>query len=157
MPSHKFADANRASEILQKIGKGAVDADFARTVHEAIDAATTTGKKAVVLVKVEIEPDEDRGCLLIRAGVSAKLPKLPLPASQMHVGAGGALLTQQEWLFGGGQDEAPVKPLPIEQAAQSQSPSGRFKIVQPPAPAPVAAAPTPKPVVGKDAAAGEKV
>lgn len=114
MPAHKFADANRASEILQKIGKGAVDADFARTVHEAIDAATTTGKKAVVLVKVEIEPDEDRGCLLIRAGVSAKLPKLPLPASQMHVGAGGALLTQQEFLMGGGRDEAPlqVKPEP---------------------------------------------
>lgn len=147
--TNDFHEANRASEVLSKIGKGAADSDFARTIHQAIDAAKETGKKAKVTVTVEIEPDEDRGCLLLRAGVSAKIPKLPLPASQMHVGPGGELLTQQEWMFGGGRDEAPAKPLPIEQAAAA-SPSGRFSVVPPPAPAPVAAAPAPKPVANKE-------
>lgn len=151
----KFHEANRASEILAKIGKGAVDTDFARTVHEAIDAAQTTGKKAKVVVTVEIEPDEDKGCLMLRAGVSAKIPKLPLPGSQMHVGDRGQLLTQQEWMFGGGRDEAPAKPLPIEQVA-SPSASGRLAVVNPPAPRPVVALPPPAPVVGKDAASSEK-
>jgi hypothetical protein len=151
-----FHEANRASEILSKIGKGAADTDFARTIHQAIDAATTTNKKATVRVEVTIDPDSEQGCLMLRAAVTAKLPKLPLPGSQMHVGENGQLLTQQEFMFGGGQDEKPAKPLPIEQAAASASPSGRFPVAKAPAPAPVAAAPTPKPVVGKDAAAGEK-
>lgn len=152
----KFHDANRASEILAKIGRGAADADFARAFHEAIDRAQQTMKKCKVVTTVEVEPDEERGCLLVRVDIVAKLAKLPVPASQMHVGPGGGLLTQQEWLMGGGRDEAPLsaKPQPVE--GQAASPSGRFKVVQPPAPAPVAAAPTPKPMVGKDAAAGEQ-
>lgn len=156
MPT-KFHDANRASEVLAKIGRGAADADFARAVHEAIDRAQQTMKKCKVLVEVEIDPDEERGCLLIRAEVRTKLAKLPPPASQMHVGAGGQLLTQQEFLMGGGRDEAPlsVKPAPIDGAAQA-SPSGRFPVAKAPAPGPVASAPTPQPVAGKDQAAGEK-
>lgn len=150
----KFHDANRASEVLAKIGRGAADADFARAVHEAIDRAQQTMKKCKVLVEVEI--DEERGCLLIRAEVRTKLAKLPPPASQMHVGPNGQLLTQQEFLMGGGRDEAPAKPLPIESAAQS-SPSGRFPVAKAPVPGPVASAPTPQPVAGKDQAAGEKV
>lgn len=144
--STKFHEANRASEVLSKIGKGAADADFARAVHTAIDRAQATMKKCRVRVEVEIEPNEERGCMLIRAEVSTKLAKLPPPASQMHVGEGGQLLTQQEWMLGGGRDEAQAKPLPIESAAQGSSPSGRFPVVNPPAPAPVAAAPTPAPV-----------
>lgn len=142
----KFHEANRASEVLSKIGKGAADADFARAVHQAIDRAQITMKKCKVRVEVEIEPDEERGCMLIRAEVSTKLAKLPPPASQMHVGPNGQLLTQQEFLMGGGRDEAPAKPLPIESAAQAASPSGRFPVAKPAAPAPVADAPTPAPL-----------
>lgn len=146
MPT-KFHDANRASEVLAKIGRGAADADFARAVHDAIDRAQQTMKKCKVRVEVEIEPDEERGCLLIRAEVTAKLAKLPPPASQMHVGPGGQLLTQQEFLMGGGRDEAPAKPLPIESAGAS--PSGRFPVAKAPTPAPVAGAPTPAPLADK--------
>lgn len=145
MPT-KFHEANRASEVLAKIGRGAADADFARAVHEAIDRAQQTMKKCKVRVEVEIEPDEERGCLLIRAEVTARLAKLPPPASQMHVGPGGQLLTQQEFLMGGGQDEAQRKLLPIESAAVAETSSGRFKVVPPPAPAPVADAPQPRPL-----------
>ena len=144
MPT-KFHEANRASEVLAKIGRGAADADFARAVHEAIDRAQQTMKKCKVRVEVEIEPDEERGCLLIRAEVTAKLAKLPPPSSQMHVGPGGQLLTQQEFLMGGGRDEAPAKPLPIESAA---TPSGRFPVAKAPTPAPLAAAPAPAPIAG---------
>lgn len=152
-----FHEANRASEVLAKIGSGAADAEFARAVHIAIDRANMTMKKCRVRVDVDIEPDEKTGALYVSADVTTKLQKLRPPTSQMHLGANGQLLTQQDWLFGGGRDESPlqVKPTPIEQGAAS-SPSGRFKIVQPPAPAPLAAAPTPQPVAGKDAAAGEK-
>lgn len=153
----KFHEANRASEVLAKIAKGEADTDFARSIHEAIDASTATGKKSKVMVTVEIEPDEDRGCLLLRAGVSSKLPKLALPASQMHVGPGGQLLTQTDWLMGGGRDESPAKPLPIEEAAAAATPSGRFPVAKAPTLGPVASAPTPQPVAGKDQAAGEKV
>lgn len=156
--STKFHEANRASEVLSKIGKGAADADFARAVHQAIDRAQVTMKKCKVLCEVEIEPDEERGCMLVRAAISTKLAKLPAPASQMHLGPNGQLLTQQEFLMGGGRDEAPlqVKPAPIEGAAQA-SPSGRFPVARAPSPGPVASAPTPQPVAGKDQAAGEKV
>lgn len=146
MSATKFHEANRASEVLSKIGKGAADADFARAVHQAIDRAQVTMKKCKVRVEVEIEPDEERGCMIIRAEVSTKLAKLPPPASQMHVGPNGQLLTQQEFLMGGGRDEAPAKPLPIETAAQASSPSGRFPVAKPAAPAPVADAPTPAPL-----------
>ncbi len=88
--------------------------------------------------------------------MTTKLPKLPAPASQMHVGPNGQLLTQMEWMMGG-NGPSEHKLLPIEQAAAAATASGRFKIVAPPAAAPVAEAPKPKPVVGKDAAAGEKV
>jgi hypothetical protein len=154
-PSNHFHEANRASEVLSKIGKGAADADFARAIHQAIDRSQETMKKSKVTVTVEIDPDEDRGCLRLRAEVSAKLPKLPAPASQMHVGAGGELLTQQEWMFGGGRDEQPLsvpKPIP----ASSNSASGRLTVAKAPTPGPVAASPTPAPVVGKDAAAGKE-
>lgn len=143
-----FHEANRASEILSKIGKGTADIDFARTIHEALDAAELTGKKAKVIVTVEIEPNEERGCLLLRAGVSAKIPKLSPPASQMHRGPRGELLTQQDFLLGGGRDERP-EPIPSKT-------SGRMSIVGAPAPAPLASAPAPKPLVGKDAAAGRE-
>ncbi len=152
-----FHEANRASEVLSKIGSGTADADFARAVHQTIDRCRETMKKGKVVVTVEFDPDEDSGCIIVRAEVTAKLPKLRAPASQMHVGPQGQLLTQQDWMFGGGRDESPLvtKPTPVAQGAPA-SPSGRFKIVDPPAPAPVAAQPTPKPVVGKEAATGEK-
>jgi hypothetical protein len=151
-----FHEANRASEVLSKIGRGQADADFARAIHEAIDRVTETGKKAKVVTTVTIEPNEERGGgLLLRADIVAKLPMLPSPASQMHVGPAGNLMTQQDFLMGGGRDESPPKPLPIEQAAAANTASGRFKIVVPPVTAPVAAAPAPKPLVGKDAAAGK--
>jgi hypothetical protein len=147
-----FHDANRASEVLSKIGSGAADADFARAIHAAVARAQQTQKKARVVVTVEIAPDEERGSLLIRANVEAKLPKLPPPASQMHVGPAGELLTQQEFILGGGPSEARPKPIAGPGAAAA---SARLPVANPPAAAPVAPAPTLKPVVGKDAAAGK--
>jgi len=155
MPNTTVADyheANRASEVLSKIGSGAADADFARAIHQAIDRVMQTEKKARVRVEVEIMPSADNGALILRSRVTAKLPELPLPASQMHVGAGGQLLTQMDWLMGGGRDERPATPVEQANAAakaeaqgQPSSPSGRFAVVKPPAPPAVAppAAPAP--------------
>lgn len=144
--SNKFHEANRASEVLAKIGKGAADADFARAVHQAIDRAQITMKKCKVRVEVEIEPDEERGCMLIRAEVSTRLAKLPPPASQMHLGPNGQLLTQQEFLMGGGRDEAPLALKPADTPPAASTPSGRFAIAKAPTPAPVADAPAPAPI-----------
>jgi len=155
-----FHEANRASEVLAKIGNGTADADFARAVHLAVDRCQETLKPGKVIVTVEFKPDVDNGSMTVRAEVSAKLPKLRAPASQMHVGPKGQLMTQQDWMFGGGRDETPLalKPVPLtaEQTAKANTASGRFPVAKAPAPAPVAAAPTPKPVVGKEAAAGEQ-
>jgi hypothetical protein len=148
-----FHGANRASEVLAKIGKGEVDTDFARTIHTAINAAQLTNKKAEVTIKVQLEPDEDRGCMLVRASVSAKIPKLPLPASQMHIGPCGELLSQEEIFFGRG---APSESGRVEPIQPSTSASGRMPVAKAPAPAPLAPAPTAKPLAGKEAAAGEK-
>lgn len=162
--SNDFHDANRASEILAKIGSGSADADFARAVHLAIDRCQETQKPGKVIVTVEFDPDEDKGAIIVRAEVTAKLPKLKAPASQMHVGQNGQLLTQQEWMFGGGRDEKP-RQTPLDQAVAaaraeaqatqtaptppiSASASGRFPVAQPPAPAPIAPAPAPKPIAG---------
>ncbi len=152
----KFHELNRASEVLAKIGKGAADADFARAIHQAIDRAQDTMKKCKVRVEVEIDPDQERGCLLIRAKVTTRLAELPPPASQMHVGEAGQLLTQQEFLMGGGRDEAPPLQMKPTLPVATETPSGRFTIVPPPAPAPVADLPTPQPVAGKDLAAGKE-
>lgn len=108
--TNDFHEANRASEVLSKIGRGQADADFARAIHEAVDRVTETGKKAKVVTTVTIEPNEERGGgLLLRADIVTKLPMLPSPASQMHVGPAGNLMTQQDFLMGGGRDEAPLR------------------------------------------------
>ncbi len=148
--TNDFHEANKASEVLSKIGSGAADADFARAIHEAIDRAQQTMKKAKVRVEVEIDPDEERGSLFVRARVTAKLPELPPPASQMHVGEGGALMTQQEWMWSGKDESLNKKPKPVETPPASPTPSGRFPVAKAPDPAPVASAPTPKPVTGKE-------
>ncbi|MCK6488308.1 MAG: hypothetical protein L6R48_08270, partial [Planctomycetes bacterium] len=78
------------------------------------------------------------------ADVVAKCPKLPPPASQMHLGPKGELLTQQEFILGGGPDERPA-PIPAEQPAAT---SGRHKVAALAGPAPLAAAPKPAPIAG---------
>ncbi len=147
-----FNPLNTASTLLAKIGSGSADADFARAMHLAVERANQTKKKAKVVLTVEVDPRDDTGSLILRAEVVAKLPKLPAPSTQMHVGEQGELLNQMEFLMGGGPSERP-RPVPPQSAGSSAS--GRHPVVQPPAPAPVAAAPTLKPVVGKDAAAGK--
>lgn len=107
-----FHPKNTASELLAKIGNGSADADFARAVHQAVGRAQDTGKAAKVVLTVEIDPRDEVGSLVLRADVVAKLPKLKAPASQMHVGPKGELLSQQEFILGGGPDEAAPKPLP---------------------------------------------
>lgn len=148
--TNDFHPQNTATQLLAKIGSGSADADFARAVHLAVERASQVGKKAKVVLTVEVDPRDETGSLIIRADVVAKLPKLPAPASQMHVGQEGELLTQQEYIFGGGRSEAKQQPI----APPASSASGRHPVVAPPAPAPIANAPKPGPVVGKDAAAG---
>jgi hypothetical protein len=148
--AHKpeFPDKNRASEVLAKIGNGCADADFARAMGVVIDRVQQTNKKGKLVLTIEVAPRDDLGVLEMRASVEAKIPKLPAPASQMHVGAGGELLSQQEWMFGGGPSE---KPTPIK--ATGNSASARLTVASPPAPAPLADAPAPGPLAtGKDAA-----
>ena len=151
-----FHEANRASEILSKIGQGAADYDFARSVHRAIEQSQRTGKKSKVIVTVEIDPDDDRGCLILRAFVTERLPKLAPPASQMHVSADGQLLTQQEFILGGGPSEKPrILPV-VSDGGPINTPSGRFPVAGLPVRGPVAATPARQPLVGKDAAAGKE-
>ena len=140
-------ESNLASTLLAKIGNGSADADFARCIGDCVDAVQTTGKKAKLIVSIEIAPRDDAGSIEMRAEVTTKLPKLRAPSSQMHVGPGGELLSQMEFLMGGGPSEA--KPQPI--AAKPNQGSARLRVVEPPAP--VAAAPTLAPLAtGKDAA-----
>ena len=142
MDKSDFHQSNTASSILAKIGSGCADADFARAIHLAVDRATETQKKARVVVTVEIEPRDEVGALVLRAAVEAKLPKLRPPATQMHVGPSGELMTQMEFLVDGGTTE--VKPI----TGTSRTASGRHTLASIPATRPVAAAPTPAPLVG---------
>ncbi len=138
---------NTASSLLAKIGGGTADADFARAMSDAIDRVHMTNKGAKLVLTIDIKPREERGCLEMRAHVEARLPRLPTPASQMHVGAAGELLTQTEFILGGGPSETP-KPIP---QAPATSVSGRLTVAKPPLPGPVAAAPAPAPVkTGKE-------
>ena len=149
MDKADFHQSNTASQILSKIGSGCADADFARAIHLAVDRATETQKKARVVVTVEIEPRDEVGALVLRAAVEAKLPKLRPPATQMHVGPSGELMTQMEFLVDGGPAETKA---PI--SGTSRTASGRHTIAALPAAQPVAAAPAPAPLAG--ATAGRK-
>ena len=142
MDSAEFHHLNTASVLLTKIGSGCTDADFARAVHLAVERASLTKKKAKVVLTVEVDPRDDTGSLVIRAQCEAKLPKLPAPATQMHVGPDGELLTQLEFLMGGGPNEAPPKAITelIRGPSPVTSGSGRLPVV------PVAALPPPAPV-----------
>lgn len=140
-----FNPKNTASELLAKIGYGTADADFARGIGKAVEAAQATNKKAKVVLTVEVNPKDEVGSLVLRADVVTKCPKLPSPASQMHLGPRGELLTQQEFILGGGPDERP-EPIPAAQPAAAAS--GRHKVAAVAAPAPLAAAPKPAPLAG---------
>jgi hypothetical protein len=142
---------NLASALMQKLGNGTADADFARCVGEVVDAVQTTNKKGKLTLTIEVSPRQDLGCVEMRVDVAAKLPKLPAPASQMHVGPKGELLSQMEFLMGGGPTEA--KPQPIK--ANPNQGSARLRVVEPAAPIAAAPALAPLVAVGKDAAAGK--
>lgn len=144
MNTNDFHPNNTASELLSKIGSGTADADFARAVHQAVDRAQDTGKAAKVVLTVEIDPRDEVGSLVLRADVATKLPKLKAPASQMHVGPNGELLSQMEFVMGGGPSERPA-PIPAEPRAAA---SARLKVAAVAAPAPLAAAPKPAPIAG---------
>jgi hypothetical protein len=144
MNPNDFHPRNTASELLAKIGYGTADADFARGISQAVTAAQATKKKAKVVLTVEIDPRDEVGSLVLRADVVTKCPKLPAPASQMHMGPRGELLTQQEFILGGGPEERPA-PLPAEKPAAT---SGRLTVAAVAAPAPLAAAPKPAPLAG---------
>lgn len=141
-----FHPRNTASELLAKIGYGTADADFARGISQAVSAAQATNKKAKVVLTVEVNPKDEVGSLVVRADVVTKCPKLPAPASQMHLGPKGELLTQQEFILGGGPDES--RPEPIPAAPTTAAASGRLKVAAVAAPAPLAAAPKPAPLAG---------
>lgn len=149
--SNKFNAKNCASEVLAKIGNGSADADFARAVEATIARVQQTQKKGKVVVTVDVIPDADRGTLVLRVDVIAKLPKLPPPASQMHVGPKGELLTQMEFLISGGRDEVPpAKPQPIPN--EQRTGSGRFPVATPPPRAPIAdGGPRKAPIAGEKA------
>jgi hypothetical protein len=161
--SESFPEQNRASAVLAKIGHGTADADFARAMREVLDAAQVTGKKAKLILTVEVDPRSDLGCVELRAEVRTRLPKLPPPASQMHLGPKGELLTQMEWMMGGGPSEAP-KSLAITAglataaaAAPAAQPSLAVAASMPAPPlAPLAADHQPRPVYGKEAGAGKE-
>lgn len=144
MNASDFHPKNTASELLVRIGYGTADADFARGISQAVTAAQATNKKAKVVLTVEINPKDEVGSLVLRADVVTKCPKLAAPASQMHLGPKGELLTQQEFILGGGPNERPA-PIPAEQPAAT---SGRIKVAAVAAPAPIAAAPKPAPIAG---------
>lgn len=147
LPPANFHQANRASEILSKIGRGEADADFARGIHMALDRSQQTGKKSKVIVSVEIDPDPDSGSLIMRVNIDVRIPKVPSVISQMHPGPNGELLTQQEFLLGGGPDERPA-PTPVK---TESSKSGRMPVASPKSPAPLADSPKLKPIAGSDA------
>lgn len=160
MNERDFNEANTASAILGKISNGSTDADFARAISTCLDAVQNTHKRAKLTLVIDIEPRDDLGCVELRAEIATKLPKRPAPATQMHVGNEGELMTQQDFLLFGGRSETP-RPIP----QQKTGTSGRMVVAAAPAPAPVAAAPALAPVssipsttsstVGKDAAAGK--
>lgn len=135
---------NRASEVLGKIGRGTTDADFARAIGECLDRVKLTKKRATLKLTLEIVPRDDMGCVEMRADISTTLPKLPAPSTQMHIDDQGRLLTQQEFLLGGGPSETP-RPIPVEKPASSMS--GRLPVASRPAPAPIAERPAPAPVI----------
>lgn len=134
MQEHAVREANRASVLLAKIGRGTCDADFARHVNEVATAVEQTGKKGTVTLKLELIPQKsDQGGILFRHGVKSKAPELPPPATTMHRAEDGSLLDQMEFIMGGGRNEAPR--------------------VQPQAAAPVAAKPEPVPLAERPQAA----
>ena len=155
-------EANTASVVLAKIGAGAADVDFARAVAAAVDRAVLVNKKAQVVLTVDIEPNLKTGSLILSAQVVPKLPKIAPPATQFHRGAHGELLTQMEYMMGGGRDEAPT---PISEAnaaalaervpKPSASASGRLPVPGPiaagPTLAPIAQRPTPAPIANTTA------
>jgi len=163
--SNDFHPKNTASALIAKIGGGTADADFGRAMKATLDRVRQTRKNAKIVLTIEVvlredlKDKNDHGCIELRASVEAKLPKLSPPATQMHVGNDGQLLSQQELWFSGGEPEIVPRPVAASAAAST---SGRFAVAKAPALAPVADAPAlaavsaaPAPVrVGKDAAAG---
>ncbi len=153
-----YHEQNRASAVLAKIGGGSADADFARAMATVLDRVRLVEKSAKLVLTISVTPRKDLGCVELRAHVEAKLPKLIPPASQMHLGPAGELLSQMDFLMGGGPSEA--KPQPVADARAMPQPvasaSGRLPAMAArPAPAALADAPQPAPLVGKDAAAGK--
>ncbi len=156
-----FNENNTASAVMGKMANGTTDADFARAIGECIDAVQNTLKKAKLTLTIDMEPRDDLGCIELRAEIVTKLPKLKAPATQMHVGPAGELMTQSDFLLFGGRSETAPKPLPQQRCTAS----GRLPVAAAPAPAPLAAAPAMAPVasapattnanVGKDAAVGK--
>jgi hypothetical protein len=137
---HEFPQENIASSVLAKIGNGSADADFARALGLVLDRVQATGKKGKLVLTLEVTPRSDLGVVEMRASVEAKVPKLPAPASQMHVGPNGEILSQMDWMMGGGKSEThtPISP--------PSSSSQRLTVAAAPAPAPIAAAPALAPV-----------
>jgi hypothetical protein len=133
---HEFPQENIASSVLAKIGNGSADADFARALGLVLDRVQATGKKGKLVLTLEVTPRSDLGVVEMRASVEAKVPKLPAPASQMHVGPNGEILSQMDWMMGGGKSETP-KPI---------SPSASQRLATVPTLAPIAAAPALAPV-----------
>lgn len=140
-----FNESNKASELLQKLARGTADADFARALEQCVNISKTTGKKSKLKLTIDVNPRTDAGCMELAVDISTSLPRLPQPITQMHVGAHGELLTQSEFIYGGGPDERAPAPLPNK----STYASGRMPVVgKTAAPAPVAPAPTPAPMAG---------
>lgn len=146
MNDTSFHDQNRASAVMMKVGNGQADAEFARAAAECVARSTQTGKKSKLIVTLEFNPRDDLGSLEVRADVATRLPRLPSPASQMHIGPEGQLLTQLEFIMGNGPSEP--KPLPVAVGAAKSSTSGRLAVASLPAPAPLVQAPAPAPLVG---------
>ena len=138
---HEFPQENIASSVLAKIGNGSADADFARALGLVLDRVQATGKKGKLVLTLEVTPRSDLGVVEMRASVEATVPKLPAPASQMHVGPNGEILSQMDWMMGGGKSEAPA-PVP---ASSSQ----RLAVVAAAPLAPIAAAPALAPMALK--------
>jgi len=104
MAIEKIHENNKASNLLARIGRGHADNEFAREVVKAVKAVENTSKKAEITLKVTIELRGDGG-LEMTPAVTSKLPALPMPSTTMHQGPDGEMLTQQEFLLGGGEDE----------------------------------------------------
>jgi len=141
----EIIESNRASALLAKLGRGSLDADFARAVTRVCQAVAETGGKGSITLKIKVEnnKDSDGGGIRIQPQVIENAPRHGLPSTSLHLQDDGTLLTQQEWLWSG-PDERRATPAPLPGPIAASPPATTPK-------APLADRPRPAPLAGNSA------